>query len=120
MSIDKLLVTLSGGGLICLIYWFFLWKKEEYEEAIAGEILVKVDGGYKPSVLKIAKGVTTTLKLIRKDPNICLEEIVLPEFKIKKYLPLNKTVEIKINPKHSGEFAFQCGMNMYHGKIVVE
>lgn len=112
-------MTLSGFGLIAFIYFFFFGKKEE--EAVAGETpKILVDGGYKPANIRIKKGKTTILKIIRRDPNSCLEEIVLPEFKIKKFLPLNEEVEIPINPQKSGEFGFHCGMNMYHGKLIVD
>lgn len=116
---DKILITIGGIFTIGFIWWFFFGKKEG--EVVAGdELEVVVDGGYKPAAIKVKKGKTTTLKILRKDPNSCLEEIILSDFKIKKYLPLNKEVEISITPQKSGEFEFHCGMNMYHGKIVVE
>mgnify|MGYP001582757414 CR=1 FL=1 len=119
MNIDKILVSVIGAGLIGFIWWFFFGKKDE--EVFAGEMIdVIVDGGYKPAAIRVKKGKTTTLKIKRRDPNSCLEEIVLPDFKIKKFLPLNKEIEISITPKVEGEYGFHCGMNMYHGKIIVE
>jgi plastocyanin domain-containing protein len=116
---DKILVTILGFGLIGLIYWFFFGKREEPVEMIreGGDIIV--DGGYKPNIIKVKKGQETKLTLVRGDPNSCLEEFILPDFKIKKYLPLNKKVEISFTPTKAGEYAFHCGMNMYHGKVVV-
>ena len=121
MEIDKILVTISGIGLITLIWWFFFGKKSAFVDATArqGNIEVVVDGGYRPAAIKIKNGKTTILKILRKDSNSCLEEIILPDFKIKKFLPLNKEVEISITPQKTGEFGFHCGMNMYHGKIIV-
>jgi plastocyanin domain-containing protein len=46
--------------------------------------------------------------------------MVLGDFKIRKFLPLNKKVTIEINPKNKGEFRFECGMSMFYGKIIVE
>lgn len=116
---DKILVAASGIGLIGFIYWFFFGKKEEM--AVAGEkISVLVDGGYKPSIIKVKKGKKTTISLLRKDSSSCLEEFILPDFKIKKYLPVDKAVEIEITPEKTGEFGFHCGMNMFHGKVIVE
>jgi plastocyanin domain-containing protein len=122
MSIDKILVTFLGMGVIGFIWWFFFGKKSSFAEATEGqgEISIIVDGGYKPSTIVIKKGVETTLYITRKDQNSCLEDIVLPEFKIKEYLPLNEIVEIKVTPNKSGEFPFHCGMNMFHGKIIVK
>ena len=108
-----------GIGLLGFIYWFFFGKKEEAESA-GGFVGIVVDGGYKPSVIKIKKGQETKLSIIRRDSNSCLEDIILPDFKINKYLPLNENVELTIKPTKRGEYSFHCGMNMYHGKIIVE
>ncbi len=119
---DKITVVISGIGLIGLIYWFFFGKKSALSEAstIQGKIEVIVEGGYRPSVIKVKRGQKTTISLIRRDPNSCLEEFILPDFKISKYLPVGKSVEIEITPDISGEFPFHCGMNMFHGKVIVE
>ena len=65
------------------------------------------------------KGKTTTINFFRKDPSSCLEEVILSDFKIRKYLPLNKKVSIEITPQKTGEYSFSCGMNMFHGKVKV-
>lgn len=115
---DKLSVTLGGIIGILFTYWFFFGKKEEKVEA-KGSIDIKVEGGYSPSYIIIKKDATTTLNFIRRDPNPCLEEVNIPDFGIKKYLPLNESTPIEITPKRKGEFPFSCGMNMYFGKISV-
>lgn len=127
MEIDKILVTAIGLGLIGFIYWFFFGKKDgdpgekriiKDNKGIAN-IDIVVDGGYKPAVLFLEKGVKTKINIVRKDPNTCLGDIVLPDFKVSKYLPLNKVVNIEITPEKEGEYPFHCGMNMFHGKFVV-
>jgi len=116
---DKILITIGGTLLIGFVYWFFFGKRDE--EVVASEAVdILVDGGYRPAAIRVKRGKNTTLKITRRDSNSCLEEIIIPDFKIKKYLPLNKEVEIEITPQKSGEFGFHCGMNMYHGKIIVE
>lgn len=119
MTLDKIFVAAGGVGLIFFIWWFFFGKKEE--ATISGGVVeILVSGGYKPEKIKIKKGEKTKLIILRKDPNSCLEEIVIPDFKIKKYLPLNKKIEIEITPKKAGIYRFQCGMNMFHGELVVD
>lgn len=115
---DKLIVTLAGVGLIAAIYWFFFAKKEEAMEATT-ELTVQVDGGYKPSVIKVKKNQPVTLTFIRRDSNSCLEELIFPDYKIKEYLPLNQPVKVTLSPPHPGKSGFHCGMNMFHGKIEV-
>ena len=87
---------------------------------MANSVDILVDGGYKPDNIRIKKGVTTTLVFERKDPNTCLEEIIIPDFKIKRYLPLGKKVEIQLTPEKIGVFQTHCGMGMFHGQIIVE
>ncbi len=121
MSLDKILVTIFSLGGIAFAYWFFLMKKEETAVmASNNSVDITVEGGYSPNVIAIPNGKPTTINFIRKDPSSCLEEVVLGDFKVRKYLPLNQKVSITITPQKTGEFGYTCGMNMFHGKIVVK
>lgn len=119
MEIDKIIVIILGIAGIGLTYWFFLMKKEKIFEASTSVDIV-VEGGYAPEVISVKRGVETTINFLRKDDNSCLEEVVLPDFRIRKLLPLGQAVSIKINPERAGEYKFSCGMNMFHGKILVK
>jgi len=119
MEIDKVFVTLFSIGGIAFTYWFFLMRNENEVAVTSDSVDIIVDGGYTPEVISIPKGKTTNLNFTRKDTSGCLEEVVLGDFKIRKELPLNKTVTIAITPQKSGEFVYSCGMNMFHGKIRV-
>lgn len=116
---DKILVTILGVIGVAFTYWFFLEKKGK-EVAVSSSVDIIVEGGYTPNIISIAKGKITKLNFIRKDPNSCLEEVVLGDFKVRKYLPLNQKVTIELTPRKAGEFSYACGMNMYHGKIIVK
>lgn len=122
---DKLIVAIVGVIGILFTYWFFLMKKEKEVEVEnlpagkAGEVDITVSGGYSPEVISIPRGKPIKINFIRTDPTDCLEEVVLGDFKIRKHLPLNQKVTIEITPQNSGVFKFTCGMNMYHGKIIV-
>ncbi|MBI4080229.1 MAG: cupredoxin domain-containing protein [Candidatus Levybacteria bacterium] len=118
---DKILVAILSLAGMAFTYWFFLMKKEGEAVVVnTNSVDITVMGGYSPEVISIPKGKTTTLNFIRKDPSSCLEEVVLPDFKIRKYLPLNETTPIQVTPKESGTFEIVCGMNMFHGKIIVK
>lgn len=114
----RAVVTIVGLALIALIYWFFLMKREKVVEGSKG-LEVKVEGGYSPETIALKKGSAATLTFVRTDPSSCLEEVVFPDFHIRKQLPLNKRVAIELQPKVVGEFPFACGMGMYHGKVIV-
>lgn len=120
MSIDKLLAIIFGLAGIVFTFWFFLMRSEREVTVASDSVDITVEGGYQPEVISIPKGKTTKINFIRKDPSNCLEEVILSDFKIKKYLPLNQKVTVEIMPQKSGEFMFSCGMNMFHGKIVVK
>ncbi len=119
MALDKIIVIISGIVGIIFTYWFFLMKNDKEVTVMGDSIDITVEGGYQPAFISIPKGKTTKINFLRKDPSSCLEEVVLADFKIKKYLPMNKKVTIEINPKNTGEYIFSCAMNMNHGKIKV-
>lgn len=119
MPIDKIIVTIAGLAGIACTYWFFLGKREKAVAVSDSSVDIVVEGGYTPEVISIAKGKTTKINFIRKDPSSCLEEVVLADFKVRKYLPLHQKVTIELTPQQTGEFTYACGMNMYHGKIIV-
>lgn len=118
MPLDEIIVTIAGLAGVAFAYWFFLAKKER-AVAVSGSVEIVVDGGYTPAAISIRKGKTTSVHFIRKDPSSCLEEVVISDFKIRRHLPLNRKVTIELAPVRSGTFDFTCGMNMYHGKIIV-
>ncbi len=119
MTLDKIFIILLSLTGIGFTYWFFLMKKDK-TVMVKDSVDIKVDGGYSPSIISVSKNKKTTLSFLRSDPNNCLEEVLLPEFKIRKFLPLNKKVDITITPKLAGEYEIVCGMNMFHGKILVK
>ncbi|OGE33686.1 hypothetical protein A3C59_00945 [Candidatus Daviesbacteria bacterium RIFCSPHIGHO2_02_FULL_36_13] len=119
MELDKLIVIIFSLAGVIFTFWFFLMKKDK-EVNVENEVDIKVSGGYSPEVISIPKGKTTKINFLRTDPTECLSEVVLGDFKIKKELPLNQKVTIEITPQKVGEFGYSCGMNMYHGKIVVK
>lgn len=119
MRTDEIIVILSGVLGVVFTYWFFLGKKRRTVVA-SGDVDIIVDGGYSPEVVVIPRGKTTKINFIRRDPTDCLEEVVLPDFQIKRHLPLNKKVTVEIAPQKPGEYPYACGMNMYQGKIIVK
>ena len=119
MTIDQITITALGIAGVAFVYWFFLMKKTE-AVAVADSVDITVNGGYSPEVIAIPKGKPTNITFLRTDPNSCLEEVVLGDFKIRKHLPLNQKVLVTITPQQIGEFGYDCGMNMHHGKIIVK
>jgi len=115
---EKIVVTLAGIASIIGIYLFFFGKREK-SVAVDHSITITVECGYKPKILRVPKDKTTTLIFLRKDANTCLEELNIPDFKIKKYLPMHTPIPITLSPKRPGIYNFHCGMNVFHGSIEV-
>ena len=120
MSIDKVIVAVIGLAAMGFTYWFFLGKRDKEVTVSDSSVDIVVEGGYTPETISIPRGRTTKVNFIRKDPTSCLEEVVLGDFKVRKYLPLNQKVTVELTPQQTGEFTYACGMNMYHGKIIVK
>src|SRR3972149_3751294 len=97
MSPDKIIIIIAGAFGIAFTYWFFLRKKDRVVTA-GKSIDIKVEGGYSPAAISIPVGRSTQINFTRTDTNSCLEEVVLSEFKVKKFLPLNEKVTITITP----------------------
>lgn len=119
MQLDNIIVIIVGTLVIAFIYWFFLMKKEK-AITVGDSVDITVEGGYSPDTIVFTNGKKITLRFTRKDQSSCLEEVVIPEFKIRKFLPLNQTVSIELKLKKAGEYEFVCGMNMFHGKLIVK
>jgi Cu+-exporting ATPase len=113
-----------GGALLVAIYLFFFGKRKAVLAAAsrtgAQTIEVVVQGGYKPDLIVARRGLPLTMVFDRREDSPCSDEIVLPEFGVRRALPAHAKTELTIMPERSGEFEFTCGMNMLHGKILVE
>jgi plastocyanin domain-containing protein len=75
--------------------------------------------GYQPASFNLRQGVPARIEFVRQVEGACGEEIVIPEYNIKRELPLNKSVVIEFTPNKAGEYVFTCGMNMLRGKMIV-
>ena len=126
MTGDRVAALGVGAALLVGIYVFFFGKRRAVAAAAAAgrngaqTVTVVVQGGYKPDLIVARKGLPLKLVFDRRETSPCSDEIVLPEFGIRRALPANARTEMTITPERAGEFEFTCGMNMLHGKILVE
>ena len=121
---SKILVTTGGLGLIGLELWWFLFSKPKSRKLTAQAgiqtVTITVDGGYEPSYIVVQAGQPVRLNFDRKDPSSCLEEVRVPDFRIARSLPLDRTTAIEFTPDKPGTYQFTCGMNMFRGTIEVQ
>ncbi|GHV97211.1 copper-binding protein [Lactobacillus nasalidis] len=120
----KILVLLLAAALIALICWWFFGNFEQSSDQAKieggrqeGQVVVK--GGYEPEVLYLKKGVPAEVTFKMEDQTACLSHVVFSTLGVDKDLSKEKTVKIDIPTQKAGEFDYACGMNMFHGKVVV-
>jgi plastocyanin domain-containing protein len=119
-----LVVLLAGLAAIGWVNWYFFFAERRGASAKATggtqEIEVRVQGGYEPGVVRLKRGVPARLVFDRQETASCSEEIVLPAFGIRRFLPPYQKTAIELTPNEKGTFDITCGMSMLHGKLIVE
>jgi plastocyanin domain-containing protein len=126
MTMSQLVVTAVGIlAIVWVNYYFFLAGRTAAVAASANgsgpqRIRIEVKGGYTPAVVKVRAGRPVRLEFFRNETNGCTEEVVIPEFGIRSYLPAHQTTPIDFTPRQPGSYEFTCGMGMVRGKVVVE
>jgi plastocyanin domain-containing protein len=124
MNINDILVIAGGLGAIALVNWYFLFSSRAAVGASATgrgqEVRILVKGGYEPGTVRLKRGRPARLVFDRQERSSCSEEVVLPAFGVRKFLPAFEQTAVDITPDETGTFDITCGMSMLHGKIVVE
>lgn len=77
------------------------------------------ENGYEPTNLKLLRAIPAQITFIRKVSATCATQVVIPDYDIKRDLPLNVPVLAEFTPKKSGTFTFMCGMGMLKGSLIV-
>lgn len=118
------LVILAAAALIGLIIWWFFgnFQKSSQQADLAngrqeGQVVVK--GGYEPEVLYLKQGVPAEVTFKIEDKTACLSHVVFSSLGVDKDLSKEKLAKVQIPTDKAGEIDYACGMDMFHGKIVV-
>ncbi len=125
MNISQILVTMGGLIVIGWIAWYF-WFSEKKAIVLGPtpsgiqEAYITVKGGYSPDVIVVEAGKPVRLNFRREETALCSEQVLIPDFGKQATLTPFKTIPVEFIPDKKGEFGFQCGMGMLHGKIIVE
>jgi plastocyanin domain-containing protein len=120
----KVGVVIGGLTLVGAELWWFLGRKQQQQRASQSngvqELLIAVDGGYRPDRIVVMVGEPVRLSFHRLDRNSCLDEVLIPDFGINTRLPVGQTTTVEFTPIEVGEYAFTCGMRMFRGVIEVK
>ena len=125
MSATDWLVVLGGLAAIAWVNWYFFLAGGSVATAAAAaggtqEVTIGVRGGYEPSQVRVKAGAPVRLVFDRQETSGCSEEVVIPEFGIRKFLPAFKKTAVEITPRQAGSYEFTCGMGMLRGRLIVE
>jgi plastocyanin domain-containing protein len=121
------LVIAAGLAAVAWVNWYFFVAGRS-ATAVAGlgagegaqEQVITVDGGYSPAVVRVKAGRPVRLVFDRRDSGSCSEEVVFPDFGVRRFLPTGKKTVIEVTPPRPGRYDFTCGMSMLHGALVAE
>jgi Cu+-exporting ATPase len=120
---DRLVAIAAGAAILVGILVFFFGKRRVRVAGAGtrpdGSVTIRVEGGYDPDTIIAPRGRPLRLLFDRREDSPCSDEVVFPDFGIRRRLPAHAVSEVVITPERAGEFPFSCGMNMLHGKIVV-
>lgn len=129
-SIDWI-VLLAGIAAIAWVNWYFFGAGRRTAASAMtaarpdgatgpSEITITVQGGYSPQVVRTQAGQPVRLVFDRKESSSCTEEVVFPDFGIRKFLPAFQRTVVEVTPPAPGRYAFMCGMSMIRGELVAE
>lgn len=125
MSVQEVVVVVLGMVSVAWVNWYF-FRPGGGPAAIAAaatgiqEVRVIVQGGYQPSQVRVRAGVPVRMIFDRKETSSCSEEVVLPDFGVRRFLPAHSETAIEFTPGAAGSHEFTCGMGMLRGRVIVE
>ena len=125
MDTSAIIVTAVGLALAGLVLWYFFFSARQTASAVSSssgvqEVDIIVKGGYSPDVIEVERGKSVQLHFYRDEENSCSEELLMPDFNIRRDLPAFQTTLVELLPQQAGTFVFTCGMGMLRGSLVVK
>lgn len=121
-------VILIGVAAIAWVNWYFFVAGRTAAPSVAlaaghggpgiGEQVIVVDGGYSPATISVKVGQPVRLIFDRRDSGNCSDEVVLPDFGVRRFLPTGERTVIEVTPPSAGRYEFMCGMSMHRGALV--
>lgn len=122
MSVDWMVIAAGIASIAWVIWYFFLAEQGAATAGTGGvqDVSVRVHGGYEPATIRVRAGVPVRLHFDRQETSSCSEEIVFPDFNVRRFLPAFQETVVEVTPPRAGTYEFTCGMSMLHGRLVAE
>ena len=121
----RIAVIIIALLLIAFIVWWFFGKHTESagKSTIVNDeqtATIVVNGGYFPSTVILKKGIPAQVNFDMHDSTACLSHVVFEQLGVNKDLTKQKITTINIPTDKAQTFNFACGMDMFHGKVIVK
>lgn len=121
----RIAVIIIALLLIAFIVWWFFGKHTEAagKSTIVNDeqtATIVVNGGYSPSTVILKKGIPAQVNFDMHDSTACLSHVVFEQLGVNKDLTKQKITTINIPTDNAQTFNFACGMDMFHGKVIVK
>jgi plastocyanin domain-containing protein len=127
-------VIAAGAATIAWVNWYFFVAQrstvtafvaqtdptQPAESGATAQVAITVRGGYDPATIRVRAGQPVRLVFDRQETSSCSEEVVFPDFGVKKFLPAFQKTTVEVTPPRAGRYAFTCGMSMLHGMLIAE
>jgi len=125
MSPQDWAIVIGAIALIGWVNWYFLGARGGAAVAATAvgntaDITIRVEGGYTPNTIEVPLGSRVRLTFDRQEDNPCSEEVVVPDFGIRRELPAFAKTVVEFTANSPGRHEFACGMGMLRGSILVK
>jgi Cu+-exporting ATPase len=124
MPIDKWIVLIAAIGAISWLNWHFfagLRRRRRVDAALAvPEVVITVQDGYHPNVLRVAAGKPFRLLFDRREGSSCSDEVVIRDAEIQAFLTPHQRTAVFVPALAIGSYAITCGLNVVHGTLIAE
>ncbi|QNQ81581.1 cupredoxin domain-containing protein [Lactobacillus sp. PV037] len=125
MGITQIITIIIALVIIAFIlWWFFAPHKQQAEAATIVEdeqtANIVVNGGYSPATVVLKKGIPAQINFDLKDSTACLSHVVFEQLGVNKDLTKQPITTVTIPTDKAGTYNFACGMDMFHGKVIVK
>ena len=125
MGIGQIIALVVGLAAIVFIIWWFFGK---HQESVGTSTIVNdeqnativVNGGYSPATVVLKKGVPAEINFDMQDSTACLSHVVFEQLGVNKDLAKQKITTVKIPTDKAATYNYACGMDMFHGKVIVK
>ena len=123
MSVSDAVVVVSSVSVLLGLGWYFFRPHRMHSAQLTDgvqRVAVIVRGGYQPDLIRVQQNLPVELVFDRQESGECTSRVVFPDLAVSAALPAFTRTTVRLEPRQAGQFGFACGMNMIHGRLVVE